>query len=339
MLAACSATVTPAPTEPGSSHPAPTPGLPTSSVGPTTEPTAVPVAVGSAVAFWSPTHGIVVGAGADGRAAVWLTRDGGLTWTSGQLDLQPLSEVTVLGTSMAWAMTGCGASASTTGCGIVESRDGGATWEQVSDRDFQAFDFVSSTDGWAVVDAGPNPGLAQHGGVFRSTDGGRTWVEISGRPCSTIGWPVGVSFVSQARGWLGCLGELGAGQGAKGVVETSDGGQTWVVRARVNPPGTSLPDRGSISLSDYLDGISMRSSGSGLAWEGRGGTLRTLDSGRTWQTVPPGGSDAGPVPVDGWTATDLDWELLLWDGNLQGTELWTSHDGGSTWSSVGLVPR
>ena len=80
----------------------------------------------------------------------------------------------------------------------------------------------------------------------------------------------------------------GTGEAGKGIAETTDGGRTWTTRARVNPPGAGFPaDVGSMDLSDYLGAISMRESGVGLAWEGRGGTLRTTDGGRTWTDMPP----------------------------------------------------
>lgn len=128
---------------------------------------------------------------------------------------------------------------------------------------------------------------------------------------------------------------MGAGEAAKGVAETFDGGFTWRLRSRVTPFGPSI---GTIEISDYILNLSMRPSGKGLAWEGRGGTIRSIDSGRTWQDIPPGGSDAGPIPVGAWAATDRDWFVVMWDGNLQATALWTSHDGGSTWQSVSAVP-
>jgi hypothetical protein len=123
---------------------------------------------------------------------------------------------------------------------------------------------------------------------------------------------------------------------AKGVAETTDGGRTWVLRARVTPPG-GPPAVGAISMADYLDGISMRPSGLGLAWEGRGGTMRTADGGGTWTPMPPGGSDAGPIPAGGWAVTDRDWLILLWDPNVQATVLYATHDGGGTWQAVSQV--
>jgi photosystem II stability/assembly factor-like uncharacterized protein len=213
--------------------------------------------------------------------------------------------------------------------------DSGASWAKVSDRQFNAISFVDPRHGWAVVSGGLDAGASRAGGVYRSSDGGRTWTQLKASPCATIGWPIGLSFVSAPHGWVACDGLKGAGEAAKGVAETFDGGITWGVRSRVTPTGSGI---GSIPISDYLMNLSMRSSGPGIAWEGRGGTFRTTDAGRTWQPIPPGGTDAGPIPLGASTATDRDWFVVMWDGDLQATALWASHDGGSTWQSVSAVP-
>jgi hypothetical protein len=312
--------------------------VPSAVVQSTPAATAIPTSsAASSVAFWDSQNGIVVGGGTDGRAEVWNTSDGGRTWRATHVDLTPLSYVTVAGESLAWAMLGCDSSALPHGCGVIASRDRGATWTRVSDRAFAALSFTSSSDGWAVTNDDPTAGPATTSGVFRTSDGGRTWTQITAAPCSSIGLPVAVSFVDALDGWVGCSGFLGAGQGGKGIVETTDGGRTWSVRARTDPSG-QRPNVGSIPTSDYLVGISMRPSGAGIAWESRGGTLRTKDRGKTWTDIPPGGSDAGPVPLGAWTASDRDWFVVMWDGNLQATALWASHDGGTIWTSTSRVP-
>jgi photosystem II stability/assembly factor-like uncharacterized protein len=205
----------------------------------------------------------------------------------------------------------------------------------VSDGAFNAVSLVDAEHGWAV--APPTPGADSYR-LLATADSGRTWSALPAAPCSTIGFPVGLSFVSRLHGWVGCAGMGGAGQAPKGVAETTDGGRTWHLRARVAPFG-GLPDVGSIPMRDYLDGLAMRSSGIGLVWEGRGGTLRTADGGRTWTPMPPGGSDNGPIPAGGWAITDRDWVILLSDPNAQGgILLYATHDGGGTWQAVSAVP-
>jgi len=210
----------------------------------------------------------------------------------------------------------------------------------VSHQKVDGLSFVDRDDGWSVSSAaGPSPGGVT-GGVFSTKNGGRTWTALPASPCQSIGWAVDVSFVSREHGWVACAGQAGAGEAGKGVAATSDGGHTWATRARVDPPGAGSPANvGSMDLSDYLGGISMRPSGLGLAWDGRGGTLTTSDSGRTWIDIPPGGSDAGPVPQGGQALTDRDWFVLLWDGETQATILYATHDAGTTWQLVSQIPN
>jgi photosystem II stability/assembly factor-like uncharacterized protein len=150
----------------------------------------------------------------------------------------------------------------------------------------------------------------------------------------SLGEIAAVAFVSKSQGWVGCQVVYGAGQADKAIVETTDGGVTWRLRALT---AFGKPPVGSIFGSDYLTDLSMRPNASGLAWEGRGGTLRTTDGGETWSMTPPGSFDT-VLPYGGSAATDQDWYFVMWDGNLQTTALWASRDAGLHWHSVGPVP-
>jgi photosystem II stability/assembly factor-like uncharacterized protein len=338
--AACSPTVSPSSaqvpaTPPVIASPAPTAGVPS----PTVEPPAIAVPIVTAVAFSDLLHGVVVGGTPSGRAAVWRTADGGQTWTETILAMAALSNVAVAGSS-AWATVTCANPADfRETCSLIASSDGGQTWRVVSHEHLGGLSFIDHEDGWSVRSAsGPAPGGVT-GGVLSTTNGGRTWKALPASPCQSIGWAVDVSFVSRTHGWVACAGGGGVGEAGKGIAETTDGGRTWTIRARANPTATGFPaDVGSMELSDYLDGISIRPSGVGLAWEGRGGTLRTTDGGRTWTDMPPGGSDAGPIPQGGQALTDRDWFILLWDGDAQATILYATRDAGTTWQAVSQIP-
>ncbi|MBI3750840.1 MAG: hypothetical protein HY263_04175 [Chloroflexi bacterium] len=266
---------------------------------------------------------------------MWLTADGGQTWSAHEPALPALWFVTTVGASDAWALTACDHSGLPTGCTVWASHDAGATWAKVGEGRFSGMSFTDARHGWAVSADGALAAGPTSSGVFRTSDGGQTWSALAGSPCATIGWPVAVSFVSSTHGWIGCRGEEGAGQGEKGVVETSDDGRSWSTRSAARFDGSQV---GTIAGSDYLIGLSMRASGVGIAWEGRGGTMRSVDGGRTWLPIPPGGTDAGPIPYGAWAATDHDWFVVMWDGNLQATTLWASHDAGKEWRSVSAVP-
>lgn len=341
LATACSPTVSPSiaqvPATPQViASPASTAGEPS----PTVEPPAIAVPIVSALAFTDLLHGVVVGGTSSGRGAVWRTADGGKTWTETIVGMSALSTVAAVG-SLAWASLTCAIPPNSgDACSIIASSNGGRTWRVVSHQKVDGLSFVDHEDGWSVRSAsGPAPGGVTRG-VLSTTNGGRTWTALPASPCQSIGWAVDVSFVSRDHGWVACAGEGGVGEAGKGVAETTDGGRTWTTMARVNPPGARFPaDVGSIDLSGYLGGISMRPSGVGLAWESRGGTLRTTDGGRSWTDVPQGGSDGGPVPPGGQALTDRDWFVLLWDGEAQATILYATHDAGATWQLVSQIPN
>jgi photosystem II stability/assembly factor-like uncharacterized protein len=339
LVAACSPAASPSIAQVPSARP-PT-ASPTSTSGvmsPTLEPAATRVPIVLSVAFADLLHGLVVGGTPAGQGAVWRTADGGQTWTETILAMPALSTVAAIGLS-AWATVTCANPAGTSAtCSVIASLDGGRTWRVAGDQKLGGLSFVDRDRGWSVRSVSRPSQGGVTGGVLSTTNGGRTWAALPASPCRSIGWAVDVSFVSRVHGWVACAGEGGAGEAGKGVAETIDGGRTWTTRARVDPPGAGSPANvGSMDLSAYLGGISMRPSGVGLAWEGRGGTLKTSDSGRTWTDIPPGGSDAGPVPQGGQALTDRDWFILLWDGEAQATILYATHDGGLSWQAVSQI--
>jgi photosystem II stability/assembly factor-like uncharacterized protein len=146
---------------------------------------------------------------------------------------------------------------------------------------------------------------------------------------------VSVSFPDATNGWIACAGEGGAGTAAKAVIATTDGGSSWTVRAAVTIPGEP-GTTGTIPFSDYMAGIAMRPNGTGMAWMGRGTTLRTTDGGRTWVAMPPGDFDL-VIASAGSAPTDRDWALVLFDGNHGQEVLETTADAGRTWQLKSVI--
>jgi hypothetical protein len=140
--------------------------------------------------------------------------------------------------------------------GLIESTDGGKTWQQLSrqgESDFHAlaaseagvfgFDGTlrATSDGkqWRDLDPPEEPyalALSPDAkvvlataptGLMRSGDGGKTWAEVADAPA--------LMFVDWA------AGDLVAGVGPEGDVAVSDdGGKTWDVRGRIEGQAHAL---------------------------------------------------------------------------------------------------
>lgn len=169
--------------------------------------------------------------------------------------------------------------------GLIESTDGGRSWEPVSlsgRADFHALAVVdgtvfgydastgrlmTSTDrrrwetrstldlvSFAVNPAAPNQlSATTRGGGLRSSDGGRTWSRLDGPTLALVAW--------DDRGGLWGLGPSGV------VSRSGDGGDGWVERGR-------LP--GSPEAVVATDGRLYAATNRGIH--------ESTDGGRTWRT-------------------------------------------------------
>jgi photosystem II stability/assembly factor-like uncharacterized protein len=325
--------LTTSPTSAPSFTPSPSPSpSPTSAPTFTPSPTAAVIDVqpADALAFFDAHRGLMVGTDAAdgaGRGIVWRTGDGGRTWTRPvAVAPRPLQSITVVGTSLAWALQACpGAEPSCPSETVWASTDAGRTWRRAASVSAYALSFADPRQGWAVV-GGPRVDQDSPG-LFHTVDGGQSWRAASD-PCRpSFGWAAAVSFADEEHGWIGCLGMSGAGETPKGIVATADGGRTWSLRSATFP---GRPDVGSITISDDLAGLAMRPDGAGLAWGDRGLTMRTADGGRTWRSMPPGEWDVVDAG-SGWATSDTAWMLLLWDGERGRQVVEATTNAGRSW--------
>ena len=241
---------------------------------------------------------------------------------------------------------------------LIESSDGGATWQTVqvalspslvpgvqnSDVQqalwslwaFDQFDFVTPSLGFAMPDSmmgqaafmAPGP-LA----LLRTTDGGRKWSRVAlpgGVPTG------GLSFVGNGHGFATGSSSKCFGQ----IWQSSDSGLAWSA-----VPGTCV--------DDWLDALSFPSPSEGYAgggdWAKYTNTgrqqldlFRTTDGGQHWAKVyqsagPPGPAlDYNPFgEVDFVTLEKgfaLDGGQTAGAGGPIGGHLWVTTDGGRHWS-------
>jgi photosystem II stability/assembly factor-like uncharacterized protein len=266
------------------------------------------------IAFWNAQDGLLVSNAVRQGAApttISVTHDGGHTWRVA-LQLSAYSSVsTVSGTATAFA---------TTSRGLLQTRDGGATWSRVSRRILWEPSFVSTRLGWAVGGV-----RFDRERILSTHDGGHSWHALRG-PCATYN-TIELSLASERRGWVICSSQPGLGQQPKAVWSTRDAGLTWVLVSRVSPFAKAI-GRG-LCICGYPTGIEMTADGIGWLWMARGSFYSTRDGGRSWTSLPI----SSPEVVEGRSASLLTskagYALFGHRPVLRSTR-----DGGRSWTVV-----
>jgi photosystem II stability/assembly factor-like uncharacterized protein len=182
---------------------------------------------------------------------------------------------------------------------------------------------------------------ATGGGVWKTTDGGKTWANVSD---GTFGGSIGAVAVAPSDSKVVYVGGgektwRGNVSSGDGVWKSLDGGASWqfcglpdsrhVSRLRVHPRD---PQTVWAAVMGHVSGPN----------EERG-VYRTKDGGASWQRVLFANAHAGAVdlclsPHDPqvlfattWRAVRTPWSL---ESGGEGSGLWTSTDGGDTWTSL-----
>jgi photosystem II stability/assembly factor-like uncharacterized protein len=268
---------------------------------------------------------------------IFISHDNGSTWNAAK-GISDVLDLVPLGRSV-WALD---QSCSSDNCevGVEQSGDGGRMWSTVTLPSSEmtsgapAMLRLSVTSTLIVIP----PALVVGGSppttslLLRTTDDGRTWQQSS-VPC------VGLStFLSQAPDgsiWLGCASEPGAGNQAKQLVRSFDGGVTWrAVQCSAATNMGSLPGCYFSNAMDsgYLGDLVAASSTTAFADGGRNDVLVTRDGGTTWSETNPviGDMDSG---TGGLFFANADDGWVISGATGTGNEgLWKTTDGGNTWT-------
>lgn len=221
--------------------------------------------------------------------------------------------------------------------GVAASADGGKTWNQI--------DTLTNADamGWAFTDEGTLMG--GHPGISVSSDGGRTFEQANeGLPATDIHG-------------LGGDGQiLYAASPQAGIITSSDLGQSWEVvtgEAGQSFMGRILvdPDDPSHLLAPDMSSGVVESTDGGRTWSVLGGVPAAMSV--SWETGDPehliaaaigqaaesvdGGATWSPLEVpDGASLVEFDpadpdtLYAAVHEG--QNAVVWTSTDGGETWT-------
>ena len=286
----------------------------------------------SAVAFLDAARGVVAGQMVTatrrtaGPSTIQATSDGGRTWRVVCRVGGPVIDVTAFGADHVWALT---ADTYTRGASskLLASSDGGATWRQIGrpPMGFVALAFASPQVGWALRNAGSAWSLQ------KTTDGGRTWHAIA-RPCPPGTPAAAISFVDSTSGWLLCSGMPGAGQQARELLRTTDGGVIWrKVAGTLSPSEIAMNSSDGLGTFGYPGSLFFLPDGHG--WIGLNYAaivIRTRDGGRTWPQRSARLSDYGAGPV--WFLNDSHGFAIAGSGVL--FKLLKTQDGGRSWTTV-----
>lgn len=173
----------------------------------------------------------------------------------------------------------------------------------------------------------PGIGWASSGGaLYWTTDNGKQWKNITP---PVHGGIVSVFFLDSSAGWV-----LGSTMGVPADFEiafTQDSGASWSVTKLdlpVKPKSWWLLGQGSIQFLDKDHGWMNLTVQSGAIYH-LGVLFRTADGGKHWtqSNSPQSSGDIHFIDArNGW---------LL---NSSPSELWVTHDAGSTWNEVSLKP-
>lgn len=226
---------------------------------------------------------------------------------------------------------------------VLRTVDGGATWQTavaLGEGFLEAIHFVDAGRGFLAGDGGR---------VLATSDGGATWRPSVQAPAEIAFY--GLVFFTPEHGFAG---GVDTAQRRGRMFETRDGGRSWRDRS------------GEITGFGFTDALAMLGPDQALVG-GAGVVYRTEDRGATWQAIDIGGRGgvrglfAGPrlvwaVGAKGLVAQSSDqgrtWSVAApftdallrcvvfvderegfagGDRNGEGTSLWHTRDGGSTW--------
>lgn len=234
--------------------------------------------------------------------AILRTTDGGLQWKNVTPPNTPLTRESIaefLTASLAWVAT---TQANGTTTRVLRTTDGGQTWQQstVQATFLKQITFIDSQQGWILSGWGASGGAAEAVNVFRTSDGGKTWRNVSSAlPASTDTPPPGhLPFGGQKSGIH--------------FLNVSTG---WIT--------------GTVVVND-------------LAW-----LYSSHDGGSTWYqqslSMPSGipSAQLSLVSPTFLSATDGILPVIFSDGNTGrgiATDIYVTHDEGTTWKSTTPVP-
>ena len=227
---------------------------------------------------------------------------------------------------------------------VLATRDGGATWYNMTmtgnvGKITNGF-FPNINTAWVIT----NFAGTSLGSLYRTTNGGLNWTRFD------VPFNSGyIQFLDNNNGFVLYGEPSGMQKQAVALYQTSDGGATWTLKYNNDPtlpnPGTSLPFGG------LKNGMTFRDTTTGwvggdIPTNGLVYLYKTTDSGQTWSPVSlplPAGYQSAFIMTSGPKFFGTNDAILPVRMTL-GTDmldlfLYTSHDGGTTWTASSAFAR
>jgi photosystem II stability/assembly factor-like uncharacterized protein len=237
----------------------------------------------------------------DGPNRVLGTSNGGADWN---IIFIATSTVGLTAIDFVSPLLGWGVGRDTDSARVFRTLDGGRTWDPqigIDDSYFYDLSFVDSLYGWAISSAGV---------LCRTTDGGSSWT--CARPDTGAGGPSSIKFADRQHGWIV------TGRFARGVLSTSDGGETWSQFI----PGARI-DVGKVTCRDAEHAMVTSTIGRLYRTNNGGTTWTDVSWRRPWQGLC---TAAFADSLHGWLVGGRGAADSLSD------VIWHTSDGGANWS-------
>jgi photosystem II stability/assembly factor-like uncharacterized protein len=231
-----------------------------------------------------------------------------------------------------------------TGGGVWKTRDGGATWKNVSD----GYLGTASVGALAVAQSDPNVlyvgmgettirGNVAHGdGVYKSSDAGATWTHCGLAETRHIA-KVRVHPGDADLVYVAAFGHVYGSNAERGVYRSRDGGASWDKLLYRNEQSGAIdlamdPNNPRILYAAFWDA---QRTPYGLTSGGPGSSLyKSIDGGETWTelTNAPGLPKGllGKIGVACSAKSERVWALI----EAEGGGLFRSEDGGASWEKM-----
>jgi hypothetical protein len=265
---------------------------------------------------------------------LYATADGGRTWT---IAGWASSDGSTVVESAVFVGDGAGYAVvrdSSLGFGltVVRTADGGKTWADLqswplivhpapstspSPEVIRSAGFATATTGWALTDRG----------LQLTSDGGQTW-QTAGPPVDYAdGAPNGASFSDAQHGWVVSQDTFTS---ALTLWTTANDPSTWsrTTLPQVPIPAEAMGDARIVWIDAMHAVIDVRG---GMPNGFLDGLLVTSDGGATWTTRAMRSATSGADGITGDPAF-LDPKTGWLAGGAPGTRLWTTRDGGDSWT-------